>query len=107
MKKGARARSGVHLFSFPPPQSEESPAGGPRARARARAASFVTLNVLQPPPRPPVPPASGSYEGEGARWEPPSPLCVRACMRDMALAVALSRNIFQELWEILSGNVPR
>lgn len=44
MKKGAWARSGVHLFSFPPPQSEEGPAGG------LRAASFVTLNVLQPPP---------------------------------------------------------
>lgn len=45
MKKGAWARSGVHLFSFPLPQSEESPAGGPRA------ASFVTLNV----------PAASSY----------------------------------------------
>jgi len=44
MKKGAWVRSGIHLFSFPPPQSEEGPAGG------LRAASFVTLNVLQPPP---------------------------------------------------------
>lgn len=34
--------------------------------------------------------------GESRRRRP----CVRACTRDMALAVALSRNIFQELWEI-------
>lgn len=63
MKKGAcgREKRGVYLFSFPPPQPEESPAGGPRA------ASFVTLNVLQPP-RPPVPLPPRSYEGEGA-WE--------------------------------------
>lgn len=68
MKKGAWARSGVHLFSFPLPQSEEGPAGG------LRAASFVTLNVLQPPPVP-LPP--GSYEGEGAREVPSLYACVR------------------------------
>lgn len=74
MKKGAcgRERRGVYLFSFPPPQPEECPAGGPRA------ASFVTLNVLQSP-RPPVPLPPGSYEGEGA-WELLS-LCVRLYVR--------------------------
>lgn len=105
MKKGAWARSGIHLFSFPPPQSEEGPAG------ELRAASFVTLNVLQPPPvllsrclrdlmRERAP---GSYRHRVYVYT-----CVRlrACMCDMALAVALSRNIFQELWEILSSNVP-
>lgn len=85
MKKGAcgREKRGVYLFSFPPPQPEESPAGGPRA------ASFVTLNVLQPP-RPPVPLPPRSYEGEGA-WELLS-LCAPVCA--IYSAVAFSAGIY-------------
>lgn len=85
MKKGAcgREKRGVYLFSFPPPQPEESPAGGPRA------ASFVTLNVLQPP-RPPIPLPPRSYEAEGA-WELLS-LCAPVCA--IYSAVAFSTGIY-------------
>jgi len=70
MKKGARARSGVHLFSFPPfPRSEESPAGGPRARPHLLPLMPCSLRS------PPVPLPPGSYEGEGAGDYRP---CVRA-----------------------------
>lgn len=85
MKKGAcgREKRGVYLFSFPPPQPEVSPAGGPRA------ASFVTLNVLQSP-RPPVPLPPRSYEGEGA-WELLL-LCAPVCA--IYSAVAFSTGIY-------------
>lgn len=59
---------------------------------------------------PPVPLAPESYEREGARELGSLCVCVcvyDVCMCDMALAVSPSRNIFQELWKILSSNVPR
>lgn len=100
MKKGAWARSGVHLFSFPPPQSEEGPAGG------LRAASFVTLNVLQPPPvllsrclrdlmRERAP---GSYHRYAYIY-----VCVRTCAR-LYVRYGLSGSPLQEYISGIMGN---